>query len=266
MSKRVILVTGASAGMGLASADHLQMKGWTVIGASRRGTFSGPWEPLAMDVDSLDSVNSGVEHIVTTHGRIDAVLACAGWGLAGPAERTPLADAMAQMDSNFWGAVRVVNAVLPAMRSQGGGRILLVSSLGGLISIPFQSFYSASKFALEGYGEALAYEVAPFNIHVTLIEPGNFSTNFTANRRTVARSVDDPYAVASAKAIATMERGEQNGADPRDVAKVVERVLSLRRPPRRISVGPFVERVGLIAKRLLPFRIFEASAKKSLGV
>jgi len=219
-----------------------------------------------MDVDRLDSVNQGVERIMGAHGRIDAVLACAGWGLAGPAERTPLPDAMAQMETNFWGAVRVVNATLPAMRSQGGGRLVLISSIAGVISIPFQSFYSASKFALEGYGEALAYEVAPFKIHVTLVELGNFKTDFTARRRTIAHSDDDPYATASAKAIGTMERDELNGAHSNDAAKAIERVLGLRRPPRRVSVGRSVERFGLVAKRILPFRVFEASAKGSLGV
>ena len=107
------------------------------------------------------------------HGRLDAVVACAGWGLAGAVEQTPMADAQDQFETNFWGAVRVVQQALPAMRRQGRGRIVLMSSIGGIVGHPFQAFYSASKFALEGYGEALAYEVAPFGIQVTLVEPGN---------------------------------------------------------------------------------------------
>ena len=119
------------------------------------------------------------------HDHLNAVLACAGWGLAGAAENTPIDDAIAQFQTNFWGVVRVVNAALPRLREQGGGHVIIMSSIGGILGIPYQAFYSASKFALEGYAESLAYEVAPFNIHVTLIEPGNFKTDFTAARKKV---------------------------------------------------------------------------------
>jgi NAD(P)-dependent dehydrogenase (short-subunit alcohol dehydrogenase family) len=265
MNSRVILVTGASAGIGKECADYLSRAGWTVAGASRRGTSDG-WQGLVMDVDNDQSVADGVAWVVEEHGRLDAILACAGWGLAGAAEETSIVDAKAQMETNFWGAVRVTQSVLPIFRRQGGGRVLLMSSLGGVLGIPFQAFYSASKFALEGYGESLAYEVAPFNIQVTLIEPGNFKTDFTASRRLVESPEADAYTIAREKAIAVMERDEINGADPKDVAKVVERVLNSARPPRRVSVGKLDERVGLLGKRLLPFRLFERAAKGSLGV
>ena len=141
-----------------------------------------------------------------------------------------------------------------------------MSSIGGILGIPYQAFYSASKFALEGYAESLAYEVAPFNIHVTLIEPGNFKTDFTAVRKKVVTFENDPYKAACEKAIAVMERDEIKGADPEDVALVVEKVLKSTNPPRRVSVGKFDERMGIMAKRLLPFRLFEKAAKGSLGV
>jgi NAD(P)-dependent dehydrogenase (short-subunit alcohol dehydrogenase family) len=153
------------------------------------------------------------------------------------------------------------------MRAAGGGRVVLISSIGGALGIPFQAFYSASKFALEGYGEALAYEVAPFGVHVTLVEPGNVRTDFTASRRDVAVPGGlDPYAAASAKAVRKMEEDERNGVPPDDVARVVAKVLRAARPPRRASVGKLGERVGIIGKRLLPFRVFEAAAKDSLGI
>jgi NAD(P)-dependent dehydrogenase (short-subunit alcohol dehydrogenase family) len=231
-----------------------------------------------MDVDDDAAVAEGVNRILRDRGRIDAVVACAGWGLAGPVEDTPIAAAKDQFETNFWGAVRLVQASLPAMRQQGGGRIVLVSSLGGLIGLPFQAFYSASKFAMEGYGEALAYEIAPFGIQVTLVEPGNIVTDFTSARRQVglpggdsrytaaaARS-DSPYAAASDKAITVMERDEQNGASPDVVAAVIERVLLEKRAPRRISAGKFDERIGVLAKRLLPHSLFEKAARSSLGV
>ena len=141
-----------------------------------------------------------------------------------------------------------------------------MSSIGGLIGLPYQSFYSASKFALEGYAESLAYEAEPFNIRVTLIEPGNFHTDFTQSRHMVATPDGDPYRVAREKAISKMERDETAGADPAEVARVVAGVLNISRPPRRVSVGKVDERIGLVAKRLLPFKLFERSAKRGLGI
>jgi short-subunit dehydrogenase len=220
-----------------------------------------------MDVDDDEAVTHGVSRVLREQHRIDAVVACAGWGLAGPVEHTTIAEAKEQLETNFFGAVRLVQASLPAMRAQGGGRIVLISSLGGLIGLPFQAFYSASKFALEGYGEALAYEVAPFGIAVTLVEPGNVRTEFTENRLDVVPpDGEDAYADMVAKSVGLMARDEQNGVPPGDVAVAVARALDSRRPRRRVSVGKPDERVGIIAKRLLPSRIFERAAKGSLGV
>jgi NAD(P)-dependent dehydrogenase (short-subunit alcohol dehydrogenase family) len=265
MNKSVILITGASAGIGRECANHLATSGWNVLGASRRGTSDGTWRGMQMDVDDDDSVGRAFEQFPTKFDELNAVLACAGWGLAGAAEHTSIEDAKAQFNTNFWGAVRVVNAALPRLRERGGGHVVLMSSIGGILGIPYQAFYSASKFALEGYAESLAYEVAPFNIHVTLVEPGNFKTDFTA-RKKVDVTGDDPYRAASEKAIAAMERDEIKGANPADVARVVEKILKSTHPPRRVSVGKFDERLGIMGKRLLPFRIFEKAAKSSLGV
>jgi NAD(P)-dependent dehydrogenase (short-subunit alcohol dehydrogenase family) len=263
----VILITGASAGIGQSCAERMHRNGWTVVGASRRGTSSGGWTPMVMDVDSDASVASGFKSLADQHGRIDAVVACAGWGLAGAAEQTPISDARDQLETNFWGAVRVVQQALPVMRRQQHGRVILISSIGGIVGIPFQSFYSASKFALEGYGESLAYEVAPFGIHVTLVEPGNVRTDFTEGRREVAvPDGESAYRTAVAKAVGTMAEDEHNGVPPDDVAVTVQRVLESARPPRRVSVGKLDERIGIVAKRLLPYRLFERAAKGSLGV
>jgi NAD(P)-dependent dehydrogenase (short-subunit alcohol dehydrogenase family) len=232
-----------------------------------------------MDVDEDGSVAAGVRSVISSHGHIDALVTCAGWGLAGAVEDTPVAEAKAQLETLFWGTVRAVQAVLPGMRERKSGRIVLLSSVGGVIGVPFQSFYSASKFAIEGLGEAMAYEVEPFGVKVTLVQPGNFRTEFTANRRTLTgqREVVPPgtgtgeegasaYAAAVAKAVGIMERDEQNGAPPERVAKVVRKVLESSRPPRRVSVGKVSERAGLVAKRVLPFSVFQVVARGSLGV
>ena len=265
MAQKVVLITGASSGIGLACATHLHDRGFLVVGASRRATPDVPWSSITMDVDGDASTQAGVERLLRDHGGIDAVVTCAGWGLAGSVEQTPITQAKAQMETNFFGTVRTVTAALPSLRDRSG-RIVVMSSIGGLIGLPFQAFYSASKFALEGWAEALAWEVKPYGVGVTLVEPGNFRTGFATSRRTVDVTGDDPYATASAKAIGTMEVDEQGGAHPAAVAKVVERVLVSSRPPRRLSVGPAGERVGILAKRLLPNRLFEAASASSLGV
>ncbi len=262
---RSALVTGASAGIGHACAGALHAAGWAVTGASRRGTVPPGCTALVMDVDDDDSVRSGLAGLLARSGRIDAVVTAAGWGLAGAAERCSVTEAKAQLETNFWGSVRVVQQALPAMRAQGHGRIVLISSIGGEIGIPYQAFYSASKFALEGYGEALAYEVGPFGVQVTMVQPGNVRTDFTSGRQ-LARDArqDDVYGEAAARSVGRMERDERNGVPAADVARVVLRVLGAARPPRRVSVGKASERAGLVARRLLPFRVFEASARSSL--
>lgn len=262
-----MLITGASAGIGKATADSLARSGWTVVGASRRATAGEGWSAVAMDVDDDDSVDQGVARVVERFGRVDAVVAGAGWGLAGPLEWTSIADGKAQFETNFWGTVRVVRAALPPMRSQGSGRIVIVSSLGAVVGIPFQGMYSASKFAVEGYGEALDHEVRPFGISVTMVQPGDIKTDFTASRRTL-RGPDgsDPYAAAASKAIGQMERSEAAGAPPDLVANVIERVLSMRRPPRRITAGKASQRIVVVAKHILPDRIFAVATRRALGV
>ncbi len=161
----------------------------------------------------------------------------------------------------------MVQGALPIMRRQGRGRLVLMSSIGGVLGIPFQAFYSATKFALEGYGESLAYEVAPFGIEVTLVEPGNVRTGFTAARRDVGvPEGGSAYAAAAERAVGKMAEDEEAGVAPDRVAVVVQRVLEAKRPPRRASVGKLDERVGIIGKRLLPYRLFERAAKGSLGV
>jgi NAD(P)-dependent dehydrogenase (short-subunit alcohol dehydrogenase family) len=262
---RVVLVTGASAGLGLATADLLASQGWTVVGASRRGSSGAGWSGLSMDVDNDESVRAGVAAVIAEHGRVDALVAAAGWGLAGPVETTSVAEAKTQVETNFWGVVRVTHELLPHFREHGGGRLVFISSIGGLIAVPFQAYYSASKFALEGWAEALAYEVTPFNIDVTLIEPGNFKTDFTASRREAASSAD-AYQVAYQHAIEVRAHDEQNGANPAAAAALISQQLNAKRPRRRVSVGKFDERIGVVAKRVLPHRLFEMAAKDALGI
>ncbi len=179
---RVALVTGASSGFGQLTAARLVASGYRVFGTSRDAQASSApgVEMLVLDVRSEESVQACVAELLQRAGRLDLLVNNAGQTHASLAEETDPAQARDVLETNFWGAVRVTNAVLPTMRKQRSGHIINVSSLAGLLGTPGQAFYSASKFALEGYSEALSIELQPFHIHVSLIEPGFFNTGLHA--------------------------------------------------------------------------------------
>src|SRR5262249_245829 len=154
-----------------------------------------------------DSVTAGVRSVVEKAGRIDAVVNNAGWGLMGAVEDTAIDEAKAQLETNFFGVLRVCRAVLPHMRRQGGGHVVNISSLGGIVGLPFSGLYSASKFALEGVSESLRLETWRFGVRVVLIEPGDFRSNFTqARRMTKASATHDAYREALQRAHAAQEK------------------------------------------------------------
>jgi NAD(P)-dependent dehydrogenase (short-subunit alcohol dehydrogenase family) len=267
--QRVVLITGASSGIGQACAEHLARRGFRVYGTSRRalplaaapGPTSGPpaqFQLIPMDVASDESVEQGVQWIVAREGRLDVVVNNAGFGLAGSVEDTGLEEAKAQMEANFFGVVRLCHAALPIMRQQGGGYLVNISSVSGLIGIAFQGFYSASKFAVEGLAESLRGEVRPYGIQVVLIEPGDFHTNFTSNRRkTRAAQLGSVYATRFARALSVMEADETHGATPESIAFLLERIITTRSPRLRYLVGPASERLAVGLKKLLPPALFE---------
>lgn len=253
-----MLVTGASSGLGAATAAHLASLGHRVYAASRRGTVDStsaalPLRPLKIDVDDVRSVEAGVDEVWRQEGRIDVVVNCAGYGVAGPIEDTPLAMAQAQFDTNVFGVLRVCQRVLPLMRRQRAGLIVNVTSIAGELSLPFQGIYSATKFAVEGLSEALRAEVRPFGIHIVLVQPGDFRTGFTDARRTIAAD-GSPYAGRSVRALKTAARDERAGADPRQLARVIERIVDSRRPKLRYVVGPSAQEWLMRLRHVLPGR------------
>lgn len=266
--RRVVLITGASSGIGKACAEFLHGQGYRVYGTSRRAPravvetqegegYQQGFPLIPLDVISDESVERGVGTVLAREGRLDVLVNNAGFGLAGAVEETTVDEAREQFDTNFFGTLRLCRAVLPTMRQQGGGYILNVSSIAGLIGIPFQALYSASKFAVEGFTEALRLEVAPHGIRVVLVEPGDFRTGFTASRR-LARAAHLPvYADRQAKALGVMERDETHGATPESVARLVYRIIRKGSPRLRYAVGPASETVALALKRLAPSRLFE---------
>ncbi len=269
-SGRVVLITGASSGIGEACARHLAERGYRVFGTSRRGAEAprDGIEMVAMDVDDDASVETAVAAVLQRAGRIDAVVNNAGWALAGAVEDTPTDEARAQMETNLFGVWRVCRAVLPAMRAAGGGYIVNIGSIGGRVGLPFQAAYSASKFAVAGFTEALSGEVRPFGIHAVLIEPGNYRTAITAKRRIAAGAGDrSAYARAFAKTLEIIERDEQRGSPPEEVARLVHRILQTRSPRSRYMVGPLGERLAtILGQSLLPRRTFERVVMRIYGI
>ena len=257
--RRVVLVTGTSSGIGRACAAHLAGRGFRVFGARRRlEQIADTFQELAMDVNDDDSVERGIDAIYQQAGRIDVVVNNAGIGYGGALEDTSMAEARAQLETNFFGTFRVCRAVLPRMRAQGAGRIINISSIGGLIALPFQGMYCASKFALEGMTEALRIEVKPFGIEVSLVEPGDFQTAFTQNRvRVAASGKGSAYDAQMQISLGIMERDEQRGPAPIAVARLIEKIIAARHPRLRYSVGMFHQRLAILLRRLLPGSLFE---------
>lgn len=257
MSK-TILITGASSGLGRACAERLATAGHRVYVASRRASPVPDCVAVGMDVDDDGSVSAAIAKILGTEARLDVLINCAGFGIAGAIEDTTADEAKAQFETNFFGATRVVRAVLPQMRAQRSGLILNVSSLVNQLPVPFQAYYCASKAALHAYTEALRYEVAPLGVQVAAIEPGNFATGFTGARRRVSGWTEaSVYAQRCAASIAWMEEDESKGLPPARFAEQVQRIVGTPSPKlRHLAISP-IERVALLLRALLPSRAYE---------
>ena len=183
MQSQVILITGASSGFGKITAQMLSEQGHIVYGTSRKPSEDmNQVKMLVVDVTNSFSVCQAVERILLEQGRIDVLINNAGIGIGGALELATEEEVNIQMNTNFFGVVNTCKAVLSSMRKARKGKIINMSSIGGVMGIPYQGFYSASKFAVEGYSEALALEVHPFHIKVCVVEPGDFNTGFTDNR------------------------------------------------------------------------------------
>ena len=269
-AQKVVLVTGASSGIGKACAEHLLARGYRVFGTQRRVPAQADGrgvEMVAMDVDNDDSVVRGIEAVVQQAGRIDAVVNNAGNAYMGAVEDTSIAEAKAQLETNFFGVLRVCRAVLPLMRRQGGGYIINISSLAGVLGLPFSGLYSASKFALEGMTESLRWETRSHGIRVVLIEPGDFRSQLAVTRRTVSgAATNDAYRAAFEQFKTQQEKDEAGAPSPEPIGQLVEGILRDPSPRLRYSVGMLGQRIVIPLKRLLPQRVFEFTLSRALGI
>ncbi len=264
--KPVALITGASSGFGQLTATLLAQKGYRVFGTSRKEHVGTPkeFEMLRLDVQSDQSVRSCMQQLLRLVDRIDLLVNNAGQVHASPIEETSLEQAKDVFETNFWGVVRITNAVLPIMRQQHGGHIINVSSLAGLIGVIGQGFYSASKFALEGYSEALSHEVRQFNIKISLIEPGFFKTNLHHAASQGTHVLVDYQALREAVESAVKQAILQGG-DPEKVARTIVSVAQNKSPRLRYRVGNDALWVPRL-KAMLPESLFSLGLRRRFNL
>jgi NAD(P)-dependent dehydrogenase (short-subunit alcohol dehydrogenase family) len=252
---KVILITGTSSGIGETCAHHLYNSGHKVYGASRSKSVSGQFDWIKMDVTKEEEVKSAVEFIIQKEGRIDVLINNAGINIAGAIEDLSGEQAKNQFETNFFGSLHLIRHVLPAMRTHNQGHIINVSSIGGMMGLPFQGMYCASKFALEGMTESLRLEIRNTGIQVTLVEPGDFSTPITHHR--ILNACSKYYSTRFERTMKVVEKDETSGSDPIMIAKLIQKLIHKKKLKTRYVSGKFPEQSAVFLKRILPSVLFE---------
>lgn len=258
MSK-VVLVTGASSGIGKAIAHFLSDKGYKVYGTSRKPQKEQniPFSFVVLDVLDTESIANAVSLIVEKEGRIDVLVNNAGMGITGPIEDTPTDEMRKVFDTNLFGAIDVMKAVLPAMRKQQSGTIINVTSIAGYMGLPFRGMYSATKGALELVTESVRMEVKNFGIQVTNVAPGDFATNIAAGRYHTPVYENSAYKKVYAENLALMDAHVDSGMDPKEMAKTIFKIINTKHPKGHYKVGGFMEKFSIVLKRILPDKMYE---------
>lgn len=238
-SRQTVLITGATSGIGLQIANKLHENGYLVFGTSRNpGKFKDNvnFELLPLDVTSYESIKTCVDLLLNKTPVLDVLVNNAGMFLGGSVEETTIEQAQKHFETNFWGAVKVTKALLPVMRKQGFGKIITTGSLVGLIGVPFSSYYSAGKHAIEGFFKSLRFEVKKFNIHVSVLEPGFFKTNIDAASEYAPESIND-YAEIRVLADGFIRKSFADAPGPGPVAEAVLKIVKAKNPKYSYPVG-----------------------------
>lgn len=261
MDSKVVLITGSSSGFGLETAKYLSGLGYKVYGTSRTSpTNDISFTYIPLDVTSEHSIDNCIESIISKEGKIDVLINNAGFILSGSVEETELDEAKSVMETNFFGAVRMINKVLPIMRKQRSGHIINISSSAGVLAIPNLGFYSASKFALEGYSETLRLEAARFNIHVSLVEPAIFKTNIGRSKLMAKKKIKEYDSMRRSVKMA-LKKGYDNGGNPQRMGRLIANILKEKHPKLRYRIGPNSLLVSLL-KKFMPDEINSWAMKK----
>lgn len=265
-SQPVALVTGANSGLGKFAARGLLDAGYRVVGTSRNTAGLQHHQGVTfieLDITQDESVTAAVDAVIAQFRRIDVLVNNAGMGLAGASEENSIAQSQQLFDINVFGVMRMTNAVLPHMRTQGSGRIVNISSIFGLMPAPYMAAYSATKFAIEGYSESVDHELRDDNIRVVIVEPGGTRTGFDDN----TAQPDNPlsaYEHRRRRSNAAIADAVNNGDDPAAVAKVIVAAATDVSPKLRYPAGSARQLSAL--RRFAPRSVFDKQLRKSLAV
>jgi NAD(P)-dependent dehydrogenase (short-subunit alcohol dehydrogenase family) len=258
MSK-VVLITGGSSGIGKSIGEFLLIKGFVVYGTSRNPqNYSDSKFPiLQLDVADNTTIISCVEKVIEAEDKLDIVINNAGAGITGPIEEIPEAEIKRNFETNLFGPINVIKAVLPQMRKQNSGLIINVTSIAGYMGLPYRGIYSASKGALELITEAFRMEIKDFNINMCNIAPGDFATNIAAGRYHAPLKEGSPYKNQYKNTLKLMNDHVNAGDDPEIMARVIYRVILTKQPRVHYKVGAFMQKFSIVLKRILPDKVYE---------
>jgi NAD(P)-dependent dehydrogenase (short-subunit alcohol dehydrogenase family) len=258
MSK-VVLITGGSSGIGKSIGEFLQNKGFTVYGTSRtpERILNSAFPLLPLDVRNTDSVNAAVAKVIALSGRLDVVINNAGVGITGPLEEIPSQEIKNNFETNLFGPIEVMKAVLPQMRNQKSGLIINITSIAGYMGLPYRSVYSASKGALELITEALRMEVKSYGIEITNIAPGDFATNIAAGRYHAPVIKGSAYETSYGATLKEMDNHVDGGSNPNEMAESVFRIIQNPNPKIHYKVGAFMQKFSIVLKRVLSDKMYE---------
>ena len=256
---KVVLITGGSSGIGKSIGEFLHQRGFVVYGTSRNPerVLNSVFPLVALDVRDADSIHAAVAKVIAASGRLDIVINNAGVGITGPLEEIPMEEMKKNFDTNFFGPIEVMKAVLPQMREQKSGLIINVTSIAGYMGLPYRSVYSASKGALELITEALRMEVKSFGVHITNVAPGDFATNIASGRFHAPVVKNSAYEVPYGNTLKEMDSHVDSGSNPNEMAEAIFAIIQTDKPKVHYKVGAFMQKFSIVLKRILPDTVYE---------
>ncbi|PHR98639.1 MAG: short-chain dehydrogenase/reductase [Leeuwenhoekiella sp.] len=256
---QVVLITGASSGIGKSIAEYLVTKGFTVYGTSRnpKSDHLNGVHLIPLDVTQTETIKTAVATILEKEGKLDVLINNAGKGITGPLEEIPEEELKLVFETNYFGPIAVMKAVLPTMRKHRKGLIINVTSIAGYMGLPYRSAYSATKGALSLTTEALRMELKEFNVKVTNVAPGDFATNIASGRYHAPLREDSDYAKNYGKSLSLMDEHVDEGEDPMLMAKAVFDIINTKEPQVDYKVGAFMQRFSTYLKGVLPGKTYE---------
>ena len=257
--EKVVLITGGSSGIGKSIGAFLHHKGFIVYGTSRNPEriANSVFPLIALDVRDTESIQKAVTEVISKSGRIDVVINNAGVGITGPIEEIPTEEIKNNFETNLFGPIEVMKAVLPQMRQQKSGLIINITSIAGYMGLPYRGIYSASKGALELITEALRMEVKSFGIQITNVAPGDFATNIASGRYHAPLLKDSAYEVPYGNTLKMMDEHVDSGSNPNEMAEAIYKIIQNPNPKVHYKVGVFMQKFSIVLKRILPDTVYE---------